>query len=239
MPFTPAPRSSLRQTARDEIRRRILLGELRPGERLVEATIAREMNISRAPVREAIRQLEQEGLIAEAPNHSPIVESISKDDVLESYELRTFIEARAIRRSVKNVNDKDIADLKTMIDQMAECSARGDSPGMVEADVAFHERICMMAQSRPLLQAWRSLGPHTWTFMTVVKLGENSEHDLNLARRHDDIVAGLASRSPDLAEAAITVHIRELESRVMRKMSDAKENVFDVLGQFAGMPVQQ
>jgi DNA-binding GntR family transcriptional regulator len=88
---------------------------------------------------------------------------------------------------------------------------------MVELDVAFHERICSLAGSNPLLQAWRSLSPQTWTLLTTARLGGRAPTDY--ARRHELLVSALEQGDLQLAEATITSHILDLAGEVVSTMA--------------------
>ena len=97
--FAPAVKRALHNEVYDALRQAVSSGALGRGQRVNEAEIARQMQISRAPVREAIRQLEHEGLLVSVPRRGTFVVALSRDDVEEAYTLRADLEARAVRRA--------------------------------------------------------------------------------------------------------------------------------------------
>ena len=102
----------------DLLRKAILNGKLISGERIMETSIAQELNISRTPVREAFRKLEAEGLIEYYPKKGSIVKGITKDDIIEIYEMREVLEGLATRLACKYIKDDEIRDLKDTLKQM-------------------------------------------------------------------------------------------------------------------------
>src|SRR3954452_3545419 len=103
--FAPAVQQALHTQVYEALRRAVVSGSLGPGQRVNEAEVARQMQISRAPVREAIRQLERDGLLVSVPRRGTIVASLSSSDVEETFTLRADLEARAIGRAVGRLTD--------------------------------------------------------------------------------------------------------------------------------------
>src|SRR5438132_9969938 len=109
--FAPAVHQTLFSHVYDALRRAIVTGVLQPGQRVNEAEVARQMHISRGPVREAIRLLEQAGLLVSIPRRGTVVVTLSAEDVEEVYTLRADLETRAIRRATTRLSEADLADL--------------------------------------------------------------------------------------------------------------------------------
>src|SRR5262245_7431911 len=129
--FSPPVQRTLFAHAYDALRRAIVTGELQPGQRVNEAEVARQMRISRGPVREAIRRLEQAGLLVSYPRRGTVVVSLSAEDVEEVYTLRADLEARAIRRAITRLLDADLAELERLLDVMETASFAGDTPALL------------------------------------------------------------------------------------------------------------
>jgi len=108
----------LRQEVLDAIRSGILANRIKPGSRLLEAEVAARMGVSRAPVREAIRQLEQEGIVEFFPHRGAVVIGLPEDEIDAIYELRALIEARAIERACATATDADLTRLEGLIVDM-------------------------------------------------------------------------------------------------------------------------
>src|SRR3954452_10687708 len=110
--FAPAVQQALHTQVYEALHRAIVSGALGPGQRVNEAEIARQMQISRAPVREAIRQLERDGLLVSLPRRGTIVATLAPTDVEEIFTLRADLEARAMVRALDRLTRDDLANLE-------------------------------------------------------------------------------------------------------------------------------
>lgn len=136
------------------IRDRILSGELRSGEQLGQAEIAAQMNISRAPVREALRQLEEEGLVESIPYKGTFVARITRQDILELGSLRGMLEAFAIRLAMARADGAELRGLEGILGEMRVAAAADDYEAVTAGNVRFHSRICLLSGHRHLLETW-------------------------------------------------------------------------------------
>lgn len=212
--FAPAVQETLFSHVYDALRQAIVTGVLQPGQRVNEAAVARQMCISRGPVREAIRRLEQAGLLVSIPRRGTVVVSLSPEDVEEVYTLRADLETRAIGRATSRLSEADLAELQRLLDVMQAASAGGDLPTLLEADIAFHRTIVQAAGWPQLQRMWESLHPRTLTLYTIRTLAEWSAD--RHAERHQPILEALRARDVEAARAAIRRHIVEVESEISR-----------------------
>jgi DNA-binding GntR family transcriptional regulator len=151
------------------IRHAIMRGQLRPGDRLIEQGLADDLRMSRGPVRDALRQLEQEGLIQIYRNRGAIVSTLGLREAYEFYLVRGHLEGLAIRLGRDHIGPDDIAFLQSLVDQMAELSgAAEDWLVATELDLAFHSRIVACSQNQSLIQTYASMNVRiNALFMTV------------------------------------------------------------------------
>lgn len=203
----------LSEEAYDVLRSAILSGKLAPGARIVEADIARQMAISRSPVREAVRKLEREGLVEYRPRRGTVVLGLSRDDVADAYQLRAHLEAYGAGLAAVRATEEQLAALGALIDRMRAFAARGDLVQLVVADVEFHRMLCELSGSPRLVQAWQGLNPERWTLLSGLRATELSLEQI--AERHWPIVAALRARNAEKAQAVIRSHILELAERVL------------------------
>jgi DNA-binding GntR family transcriptional regulator len=223
-----SPYRPLYQDAYDVLREAIIAGRLEPGDRIVEADIARQLAISRAPVREAVRKLERDGLVVYRPRRGTVVVKLSPDEVADVYSLRAHLEAYAVRLAVVHASPDDFAALEQLIEEMLSCAERDDLPGVIAADVQFHARLCQASGSRRLPLLWDGLNPQSWTLLTGLKaVGYTLRH---IAERHRPVLAALESRDPDRAEAEIRRHILELANDVLARLDAEGEPESDRSG---------
>jgi DNA-binding GntR family transcriptional regulator len=203
----------LRHDAYEALRGAILLGRLQPGERVVEAEIARQMGISRGPIREAVRQLEQDGLVEYQPRRGVIVTELTRERVLDAYSVRAELEGFAARLAAERIAPADLEHLAEVLEVMRRHARAHDAEALLQADVAFHKHVCTLAGNRVLLRLWASLGPHAWTLFSVAQLRDYTLEAL--AERHHLIIEALRTGDPAQAERAATEHILEISQTIV------------------------
>ncbi len=136
------------------LRDAIINGALDLGEDINEAAIASQMDISRAPLREALRQLEQEGLIQRIPNRGCFVTNFTEHDVIEVFSLRATLECMGMKWANERLTPDDIRYLRQQIEGVRQRIAAGDLDHLTELDMQFHEYILIRAGHSRLLRAW-------------------------------------------------------------------------------------
>ncbi len=216
--FAPPIQRALRSEVYDAIRRAVVTNVLKPGERVNEAEIARQMQISRAPIREALRQLEQEGLLVSRPRRGTFVVSLSRTDVEEVYTLRADLECRAIRRAMEHLTPALCRTLEALIEEMEAAGRASDVTRLLEADIAFHRAIVDAAGWHRLRRIWEGLHPQTLTTYTLTTL---TDWPLSChADRHRPIVQALLGGDSSAAARAIQDHILEVSEQVRRRLPE-------------------
>ena len=130
---------TLRERILSTIRAAIVNGEIRPGTRIMEPKLAERFGISRTPIREAIRQLESEGLISVIPRKGAIVASISTQDISNFYELKMILEGHAARLAAKNLTGNDLMKMETVNRQIEAASAKKNLSRVLDLHNEFHE----------------------------------------------------------------------------------------------------
>src|SRR5262249_18170223 len=124
----------LSQHVADSVRRVILSGRFKPGERLIEHELATELNVSRAPVRDALRLLAKEGLVTLIPHRGAIVTAISPDIVIDAFSVRAVLEGMAARLAISRLTAADVARLDALVHEMELTGTIGDAFQLVEQD---------------------------------------------------------------------------------------------------------
>jgi len=154
------PASSRRQQVVDLLRDEIVTGQLAPGRQLKQDVLAREFDVSPGPVREALRQLESEGLVQHFPNRGVFVAEVTADDLLGVLlPVRLAIETYAAVRLTERADADTFAALETLVADMYEQAAKGDLAQVNELDLAFHELTVRASGSAHALQLWHSVQP--------------------------------------------------------------------------------
>ena len=192
-----------------EIRR----GSLRPGDRLTETDLANRFGISRTPVREAIRQMEADGLITHLPRVGTTLRKLDYAEVSELYDMRTVLESTAARFAARAASDVEMEELASLNDAM--CSA--DSPqALAELNLQFHRALLDAARNRFLTRATRSLETTLLILGTTTMQLDSRANEANA--EHTQILAALQSRDPVRAEQAMRSHIEAAHRARLRQM---------------------
>jgi DNA-binding GntR family transcriptional regulator len=207
----------LRQEALEAIRTAILSKEIPPGSRLREADLAARMGISRAPVREALRQLEQEGLVEFFPHRGAVVVGVPEDEIDAIYELRALIEQKAIERACPVITEEQLNRLSGLIEAMQAALSAGDIDGLAERDLEFHGVIVEVAGFSLLRHIWEGLDGlvRVRSYQALDRPGQASRYfRKNAPTSHLAILRALRSRDVDDAVEAIREHILEVPARM-------------------------
>ncbi|MGI8406375.1 MAG: GntR family transcriptional regulator [Thermomicrobiales bacterium] len=210
------PGQSLRHSVRNHLRNLIFDGTLQPGDRIVESRLARELSISQAPVREALRELEQMGLVVSYPNRGSSVREIKPQDAQEIYTLRAHLEAMAINLADPRLTNDDLAVMDGLINDMVAAGLDDDPELLTQLDTRFHEFVLERSGHRLLLRTWQGINPLNWTMLTVIRLKDRNLTEL--AERHRPIVDALRAHDRDAAEQAIRQHVLVLGEKVVREL---------------------
>jgi DNA-binding GntR family transcriptional regulator len=196
-------RPVLADQVKDRLLQDILAGRYPPEARIVETSLARELGVSQAPVREALRGLEALGLVEILPFRGARIRRPSISELLEAYAVRFELEALGARLGVPRMTDADLAGLETLGEEMQRAAAAGDRHEVAVADAAFHARILHLAGNATLERVWRSLEPFSRTYLTLVAPGADAHWTADL---HITILAALRARDPEQVVAALRDH---------------------------------
>jgi DNA-binding GntR family transcriptional regulator len=205
-------RTVLREQVKEQLLERILSGEYRPGERLVETRIAQQLGTSQAPVREALRDLESLRLVESAPFRGARVRAVSEEELAEIYPVRAALEEVAARAATTRLAGA-VGDLEHQLAEMRDAADRGDLHALVEHDVRFHRLIVEASGNRILLDVWQSLRVEARTIITAIRSGID-HHEL--AAMHEPVLAAIAARDPVRAGRALRRHIEEFGNLVLK-----------------------
>lgn len=197
---------SLRHKITEEIRQAIFEGKLKPGDRIRETEISKQMGVSRGPIREAMRVLEQEGLLFSHPYKETTVAEFSKEEVIEVLiPIRLTIELFAIRKGLSQMAKEDVERLAGFVQDMKEGAQEGNLIKVVDSDLSFHEYIVHMSNVNNLMNIWSSI----YNRMRIHFLVQGRMYsDLNeVWSEHDEILRAFKERTVEKACLEMTKHI--------------------------------
>jgi DNA-binding GntR family transcriptional regulator len=201
--MAPIIRPVLRDGIKNIILERVLKGEYKPGERIVETQLARELGTSQGPVREVLRELEALGFVESEPYRGVRVKKITQEEILEIYPVRAALEELAAREAAVNLSG-DVLELRKEYQAMLEAAVQGDTHDSIKHSVNFHRLIVMASGNKLLFKIWSSLGIEERTLITQV----TTQVDLlENAKIHEPILEAIANQDAEMAGRLMREHI--------------------------------
>jgi DNA-binding GntR family transcriptional regulator len=196
---------SLRQQVAAMLRQEILRGKYLPGDRIVEAEVASKLSISRGPVREAIRQLEEEGLVVYSNNKGCTVTTLEPQDAWEIYTLRSDLECLALTLCNGRLPAETLAQMEACLRRMEVAAEANDLPEIVEQDHLFHGLICQASGNKRLFKIWSSLNSTSYAiFLTVIANEVGSM--ANMSSKHRTVFEALRKGEGEAACKVVREH---------------------------------
>jgi len=196
-----------RDEIRNSIKKAIVSGELKPGDRIVETKWAKELGVSQSPVREAIRELEMVGLVENIPYQGCFVRKVSLKELRDSYRVRMYLELLGIEGAVEGINDLQLKELHNIMKEMEMAAAEQNFNLYIKKDVLFHQKILRISQNDLLLRIWEQCNIKNSTYIGTLVSQQTLEQ---LSVRHEDLYEALAERDLERAKKAVYRHFEEL-----------------------------
>ena len=205
-------RDTVCETLRDAIRR----GILEPGERLMEVQLAEELGISRTPVREAIRKLEQEGYVIMMPRRGTYVSSVSVNDIKEIFEIRSALESLSTGLAARRIEPDELEKLRALLTEIEGHIQRKDIDKIVETDIEFHGLLYQVSRNERLVTIISNLKEQLARFRTLSmsypgRLQETLEE-------HRAMVEAIAANDVEAARDAAERHMERAEETLLKAM---------------------
>ena len=210
----------LRDVVFNTLRRAILKGELKPGERLMEIALAEKLGVSRTPIREAMRKLELEGLVVMIPRRGAQVANITEKDLNDVLEVRIALENVAIEKACTRMSEEDMGRLWLAAKEFERTMAEGNLVRLAEADVEFHEIIYRASDNKRLNQVLNNLREQIYRYR-VEYLKEEETRNV-LVKEHEELTKAIRERDVKKAQEISFRHI-ENQRRAIIQSIEAEE----------------
>ena len=220
--LNPVEYMPLREVVFLALRSQILLGELKPGERLMEIALANKLGVSRTPIREAIRKLEHEGLVIMIPRRGAHVAEITRQELNDVLEIRKSLDVLAIRKAIQYMSEGDLAQLRDAEKAFVRLieAKDADLTELGEADEHFHEIIYQGTNNRRLIQILGNLREQMYRFR--VEYLKDVAIRQTLIREHDAIIRALEDRDEEEAVRLMKLHI-DNQYRTINRALDLRD----------------
>lgn len=217
---TPVPdltlNRALHRAVEDYLIDLIRNGELAPGDRVNEAEVARRLQISRTPVREAFVRLIKDGVLDQVPRRGVFVARHTQESLEEVAGLRAVIEAFAARLASARIQPRELERLRRIVEEGAAAGRRGDWLTMEEQNATFHDLLVSCAHHNLLSRVWTLLTPMAWKLVPGTRPQTPTRRTVeDFVQRHRTLIEAVASGDPERAERAAATHVRQAWGHVL------------------------
>jgi DNA-binding GntR family transcriptional regulator len=205
---------SIRTKVYQYLRERVLIGEIEPGSRLVEARIAQELGVSRTPVREALHSLEIEKLVRSIPRVGYTVEEMNREELEQLCEIRGLVEGLAVRWAIEKAHKKLVESLLKNVNDQELALEKEDLPRYVELDGQFHDIVAKLSGSQRLLELVQNLRRHMLRYRSqVVYIKQTALRSLH---GHRQILKAIKGADTDLALKEMQRHLQQFKQDMLQ-----------------------
>ena len=202
----------LRDVVFNTLRKAILRGELKPGERLMEIQLANKLGVSRTPIREAIRKLELEGLVLMIPRKGAEVAQITEKNMQDVLEVRKALEELSVQLACERITPEQVEEMKMAAEDFRKVLKSGDVTKIAEADVKFHDIIFAATNNQRLITLLNNLREQMYRFR--VEYLKQKECYPQLLEEHDKLIALISGGEVEEACELMGCHIDNQASTV-------------------------
>lgn len=199
----------LSEQVKEWILDQIFSGAMKPNERIIEAQVAKELGVSHAPVREALRGLESLGIVDIRPFSGARVHRQTHQEIIDAYTVRSELESLAVRIAVER--QSDLSALPVLLGDMYYAAANNDLRKLAEVDTKFHEAIVEAAGNIELFRVWKGMQPRLRAYITLVARGADPHWTVAL---HPPILEALMRKDANAAIEALVKHFDQARERL-------------------------
>jgi DNA-binding GntR family transcriptional regulator len=197
------------------IQQALLAGRLNPGDRLAEGDLAAALGVSRTPIREALRQLDSDGLVVVIPHRGTFVRTLDPARGRQLYEARMLLEPAAARAAAVRISAAQLAALRPLVESALHEAEAGDMPGASVDNEAFHVELFKISQNDVLLELWSRVWSE-WQLFRVCAWRNEPRRPNSVATEHSALCDALARRDQDAAGEIMAQHVTQAFAHVER-----------------------
>jgi len=212
--------STIKDQVYSVIKENILNEHFKPGQRLQELQIAKDLNVSRSPVRSAINELIGEGLLESIPNKSVMVRRLSEKDIVDAYEFRLVVEGFAVQRTIELMDDAIAARLRAFRDEFTSHDDYSAIQEYIKVDTAFHEFLVSTAGNSILIDSLDKVAMLINPFR-VFSLS-SQQRFLDSIEEHTGLIDSILDRDAARAGSICTLHLRLAKEEIIKHLRSAK-----------------
>ena len=217
-----ADRPSLAERVADTLRQHFLNGDFEPGQRLKETEIAEELQVSRGPVRDALKALQDEGIVHIEPRKGAFVAKLCLEDLVDIYLVRGALEGLGARILAERGAPEQIGQLEACLNDLWD--SIHDLKRFAQLDLRFHELLCELSGNAWLYKQWMSMKTYIWLFIQASQALDSPGHT-GMAESHTEIFKAIQHKLPSLAEQAVQRHNTLAGEQIRMLWEQSSENL--------------
>jgi DNA-binding GntR family transcriptional regulator len=206
---------SLRSRVFNQLQNDILNGLYQQGDSLIETKLCEELGVSRTPIREALRQLELEGLVQSIPNKGAIVKGISPQDIQDIYTIRMLIEGLAARWAAEKITVEELKELTDVIELEEFYTGKSDVDHLLQLDSRFHDIIFRASKSKPLMHTLSTFHHYVQKARSVSL--KSSGRAKEALEEHKAILQAITAHDAERAEKLTTEHVSKANTNLLKQ----------------------
>lgn len=215
-------RKSLREEVYESLRRSIIHGKLKGGQRLIEETLAHQVGISRTPVREAFHKLERDDLVVRLPKGGFSVKKFTREDVEEIFGIRSALESYAAYLATIHITPEKLALLEKKSEESEKALDSLDFDKVVQLHTEFHDILYKTSKSKKLAEMINNFSDYFYRYRPALIHTENGfKHSLNDHRR---MIEGMKRNNPRLVERLVRKHLERGKEIILKEIDEGKMN---------------
>lgn len=205
------------------VREAIFAGKLKPGDRLVEGKLAKELGLGVSPIRDALQQLEYLGLVTRYPNRGTYITLLNATEVRQIYRLRAELETLSFKYALEQQEKAGLNELQECSERMMKASLSGDHPGFFECDLKFHQLICRIANDPFLERCLLSLTTPLFAFVLIrLKQEPILFNFVEMSKAHQTIVSLFQAKDHVQAEQSMRSIMHGFCEEILEKLYGQK-----------------
>lgn len=212
---------SLRARVYTRLHNDILNGLLKAGDNLIETKLSEEFSVSRTPIREALRQLELEGLVDIIPNKGAVVTGVSAQDIEDIYTIRMLIEGLAARWAAQKITEDELKELKEAVELEEFYTQKNDRDHLTKFDSQFHETLFKASKSKPLMHMLKTF--HNFVQRSRVVSFGNPERAKEVLAEHKAILQAIIEGDGPKAESLTNEHVKKARESLVNNIKKTED----------------
>jgi len=204
-----------------KLKKEIIKGSFKPGDKILEGRIAEHMGISRTPVREAIRELAAEGFVTLSPNQGVVVRSVSAENIREVLQIHSVLEGLAARLSCEVINEEGLKELENYVNKMEKLANKKDLSAYSEVDLKFHEFIVNTCRNKRLIQMRKNISDQAQRYrISSLSIPRRLKESL---KEHQKILEAFKTKDPKKVDSASQKHIQNALKNILNNVAEKKK----------------